>query len=111
PPEIPAEAFEVSPNELVHVLERHAREELQTVAATIPPGIVAGVDVHVGTPWQAICQAAVDRDVDLIVIGSHGYSAIDHLLGTTASKVVNHADRTVVVVRARAPRAPEAKRC
>ena len=36
---------------------------------------------------------------DLIVIGSHGYGAIDRVLGTTAAKVVNHADRTVLVVR------------
>jgi nucleotide-binding universal stress UspA family protein len=38
--------------------------------------------------------------VDLIVIGSHGYDALDRLLGTTAAKVVNHADRSVLVVRA-----------
>ena len=36
---------------------------------------------------------------DLIVVGSHGYSGIDHLLGTTAARVVNHADRSVLVVR------------
>ena len=35
----------------------------------------------------------------LIVIGSHGYGGIDHLLGTTAARVVNHADRPVLVVR------------
>jgi nucleotide-binding universal stress UspA family protein len=35
----------------------------------------------------------------LILIGSHGYSGLDHLLGTTAARVVNHADRSVLVVR------------
>jgi nucleotide-binding universal stress UspA family protein len=35
----------------------------------------------------------------LIVIGSHGFSGIDRLLGTTAGRVVNHADRSVIVVR------------
>jgi universal stress protein F len=53
----------------------------------------------VGVPWQAVCSAAVDEHVDLIVIGSHGYGGVDHLLGTTAAKIVNHADRPVLVWR------------
>lgn len=101
PPELPAEAFEVSPNELVHVLERHAREGLEVIAGGIPREMLAGLDVHVGTPWQAICRAATEHDADLVVIGSHGYSGLDKVLGTTAGKVVNHADRSVFVVRAR----------
>jgi nucleotide-binding universal stress UspA family protein len=44
------------------------------------------------------------HDVDLIVIGSHGYGALDHVLGTTAAKVVNHADRSVLVVRPKGSR-------
>lgn len=34
-----------------------------------------------------------------IVIGSHGHGGIDRVLGTTAAKLVNHADRNVLVVR------------
>lgn len=44
-------------------------------------------------------RAAREHDVDLIVIGSHGYGILDRLIGTTAAKVVNHADRSVLVVR------------
>ncbi len=50
-------------------------------------------------PWDGICRAAREHDADMIVIGSHGYGALDRLLGTTAAKVVNHADRNVLVVR------------
>ena len=42
------------------------------------------------------------RAADLIVIGAHGYGRLDRLLGTTASKVVNHADRDILVVRSSA---------
>ena len=35
----------------------------------------------------------------MIVIGSHGYDTLDKVLGTTAAKIVNHADRSVLVVR------------
>ena len=65
------------------------------------PSVVVHVLVRIGAPWSAICQAARENDVDLVVIGSHGYDALDHVLGTTAAKVVNHSDRSVLVVRDR----------
>jgi nucleotide-binding universal stress UspA family protein len=55
--------------------------------------------VAVGTPWQAICEMAKTENVDLIMVGSHGYQGLDRLIGTTAAKIVNHADRSVLVVR------------
>jgi nucleotide-binding universal stress UspA family protein len=53
-----------------------------------------------GSPWDAIVRVAREEDVDAIMIGSHGYEVLDRIIGTTAAKVVNHADRTVIVVRA-----------
>jgi len=55
--------------------------------------------VRTGVPWQAICEAAREQEAELIILGSHGYGGFDRLLGTTAAKVVNHADRSVMVVR------------
>jgi nucleotide-binding universal stress UspA family protein len=66
------------------------------------------IRVEVGTPWQAICTVAKGMNAELIVIGSHGYGAVDRLLGTTAAKVVNHADCSVLVVRTHAQPKPEA---
>lgn len=99
PPDLPSEAFSVTPDGLVDVLRRHALEDLQVVATAIPKELVAGFDVVVGSPWQSICEEAKRLDVDLVVLGSHGYGALDRLLGTTAAKVVNHCDRSVLVVR------------
>lgn len=48
-----------------------------------------------------IPPAAAKYDVDLIVVGSHGYHGWDRVLGTTASRVANLADRDVLVVRER----------
>ena len=52
-----------------------------------------------GTAWDAICREARETNADLIVIGSHGHSRLARMLGTTAAKVVNNADRNVLVVR------------
>jgi hypothetical protein len=43
------------------------------------------------TAWNVLCNRVRDEEVDLIVIGSPWYGAIDCLLGTTAARVVNHA--------------------
>ena len=80
-------------------LQTQAQKYLEACAGKIPGDLLHGVRVDLGVPWQAVCEAARDESADLIVIGSHGYSGIDHLIGTTAARIVNHADRPVLVVR------------
>jgi universal stress protein F len=99
PREVPPEAYSMTPASLAEVLEAQAKKYLDDLAATLPKELVLGTFVHIGSPWQSICQMADDHKADMIVIGSHGYSGIDRLIGTTAAKVVNHAHQSVVVVR------------
>jgi nucleotide-binding universal stress UspA family protein len=95
-----ASAASLSADELTERLRSEAVLDLERLGAAIePPKLVVHVLVRIGSPWSAICQSAREHEVDLIVIGSHGYEAVDHVLGTTAAKVVNHADRSVLVVR------------
>lgn len=81
-------------------LSAAAKTDLDALAAGLP-GLVEGVHVRIGTPWDAICHEAKELDCDLVVLGSHGYKGLDVLLGTTASKVVNHCERSVLVARPR----------
>ena len=87
---------------LPDAMRHEAEADLARHAATCPPGLVEKMVVHIGVPWEAICSAAKEVEADLIVIGSHGYSGLDRLMGTTAAKVVNHSDRNVLVVRSAA---------
>jgi nucleotide-binding universal stress UspA family protein len=97
--DLPADAYAMAPSEVKKALEQRARTALEQLAGTVGPALVAGVRVTVGAPWQAIDRMAKEENVDLIVIGSHGYDALDRVLGTTAAKVVNHATCSVLVVR------------
>ena len=99
PAGLPPDAFRSSPNELVEQWRSDAVRDLERRAATLEPTIVVHVLVRIGNPWSAICAAAREHDVDLVIVGSHGYEGVDHLIGTTAAKVVNHCDRSVLVVR------------
>ncbi|HUK32341.1 MAG TPA: universal stress protein [Vicinamibacterales bacterium] len=65
---------------------------------------LAGLRVHVvaelGNPAEKILEIATARDVDRIVIATHGRTGISRwMLGSVAEKVMSGADRTVVLVR------------
>ena len=59
--------------------------------------------VH-GVPFHEIIEAAKTQQVDLIVMGTHGRTGLQHvLLGSVAEKVVRLAPCPVLVVRQSVP--------
>lgn len=99
PPEIPLNLYLGGSGDLEGILFENATKELAEVAAQVPAAVLAGQHVSIATPWDGICRTAKDLRVDAIILGSHGYGGLDRLLGTTAARVVNHADCSVFVVR------------
>ena len=99
PSSIPALAWSLQGDEFENFLVEHARDQIQKVADTLPDGLVAEIVAEIGQPADILLRACEERHCDLIVIGSHGYSGLDRLVGTTAGKVVNKSERTVMVVR------------
>lgn len=53
--------------------------------------------VRFGRPAPEIVSAARDEQVDLIIMATHGRSALKHLVGSVTEKVVRLADRPVLV--------------
>ena len=79
-------------------------EELARMAERAPRALVAPPMVREGLlPWRGILASSDELDVDLIVLGSHGYRRAADVLGTTAMRVVSLARRPVLVVRDRLP--------
>jgi nucleotide-binding universal stress UspA family protein len=104
-PEFPAAGAGNPPDSLPAHLTRLALLELTKLWKRAPRLQATTPIVVLGQPWKMILDVAQDLEADLIVIGSHGYQGWDHVLGTTAGKVVNHADRNVFVVHERATEA------
>ena len=102
PQEYPAAASN-APDALQPFLEDEARAQLRELAGTHQRVVVEPLVVLHGQPWRAIIAESQRLKVDLIVIGSHGFGGWDRVLGTTAGKVVNHADRSVLVVHEQLP--------
>jgi nucleotide-binding universal stress UspA family protein len=109
-PDVPQDFYKTTDAPLIDVLCRHARSDLEGMVARIPIELRApdGIEVIVGVAWDVVCHAARRIGAELVVVGSHGYRGLDHLLGTTAAKIVNHAPCSVLVVRELAPVEPAA---
>lgn len=99
PPDLPRDVLAVTDLRLEDILMRNAAEDLKRLMRDIPSARIEELVTAFATPWDGICRAAREHAADLIVIGSHGYGVLDRILGTTAAKVVNHADGNVLVVR------------
>jgi nucleotide-binding universal stress UspA family protein len=88
------------------MLERfeEAGEEATSEVAEQARG--AGLDTETavlkGSPGHALLEYADDHDVDLVTMGTTGRTGLDrYLLGSTAERVVRHADAPVLAVNAR----------
>jgi len=94
-------AHETTPEAVFEELEdqgRRAIEDVHTKARAADVGTIEGV-VARGDPHQAIIDYAVAEDIDLIVMGTHGRTGLDHyLIGSVTEKVVRLADVPVLTV-------------
>lgn len=84
-----------------------ARAEREVAAkALVEEGRRLGIPVHFliweGEPGEAIVEAAVAEEADIIVVGSRGRTGVGRMiLGSVSDHVVRHANCPVVVVRQR----------
>ncbi len=63
------------------------------------PGVPVDIVVRHGTPARAVVEVAVERDVDLVVLGRRGSGGFRGLLmGSVSRRVVERAGRVVLVV-------------
>lgn len=102
PPEFPPAAAGSPTDPLIARTAGSAMHDLSRLIADAPHDVLIQPPiVRLGVPWKVILETAEERDVDLIVIGSHGYQGWDRVLGTTAGKIANVAGRHVLVAHER----------
>ncbi len=73
-------------------LEQVARER-------IPSELKVGLIVTQGSIWREIVREARERQVDLVVMGSHRPGVGDYVLGANATRVAQRAPCSVLIVR------------
>ena len=93
----------MAPDGLPALLLEAGRKELERLSKEVPKERLAGLEVDIGSPWQVLCDIAKRVNADLLIVGTHGYTLLDHVIGTNAARVVNHAPCSTLVVRASIP--------
>lgn len=82
-------------------MRKKGAEELEKLAANEIQDIVKWQTIIVmGKPFAEINRVAKEKNIDLIIIATHGHSGIEHVLfGSTAEKVVRKAPCPVLTIR------------
>jgi nucleotide-binding universal stress UspA family protein len=93
--DVPALVAAELPEGLLQRNIAHARGELAKLAEEV--GAVS--EVRAGHPSLIILEYAKEIGADLIVVASHRPGLQDYFLGSTAARVVRHADCAVLVDR------------
>jgi len=81
-------------------IQKAARESLETWAASnIPETLDIELHVHVGTVYDQIIKTAEALGAECILVGAHGPTLKDYLIGPNAARVARHASQSVFVIR------------
>ena len=91
-----------SPAQPTVVRHDHNEEALTQLHDLMPEAFHGtwGVEIAAGHPAETIVRVARERKADLIVMGTHGRTGLQHaLLGSVAEKVVRLAPCPVLTVR------------
>jgi nucleotide-binding universal stress UspA family protein len=62
-------------------------------------GVELETELRAGHAAELIVRFARERDADLIILGHRGHFLRDHLLGSTADRVAEHAGCPVMIVK------------
>ena len=95
--DIPAFVAAEVPNDVIKTAMKTAKETLDALIRAA--GIKAESEVRSGKPGPSILSSAEECSADLIIIGSHKPGLQDYFLGSTAARVVRHAQCSVLVMR------------
>ncbi len=95
--EVPAYIAAEIPDRVLSERKTEALAALQALASDA--NMVSEATVRTGSPSIGILGAAKDNGCDLIMIASHRPDLRDYFIGSTASKVVRHAECSVLIVR------------
>lgn len=101
------ESLAYSVTDTLNVIEH--RRALETIAATLLENLRAELEEHglavstvlvSGTPYREILKHAEREHMDLIVMGTHGRTGVEHLLiGSVAERIVRLSPCPVLTVR------------
>lgn len=95
--EVPSYIAAELPRDISDRRHAEARVELKALAQSMNAN--AEIEVRTGAASGQILQCAEDSEADLIMIASHRPGLSDYFIGSTAARVVRHAQCSVLISR------------
>jgi len=84
----------------IQKVKQLSRAKLEEIMRT-HEGENLAAEVHEGRPSQVILETIAELEPDLVVMGTHGRTKLDHLLiGSVTERIIRHAPCAVLTVRA-----------
>ena len=94
---LPTMADMAFPPDYFETANKEAQDSLKEIAQA--EKFDAKIEIRMGHPASDILTVAEDEGADLVIIASHKPGFQDYLLGSTAARVVRHAQCPVLVMR------------
>ncbi len=101
PPFLAVRSLDVSEDEIMKSMEKHAKKQLHQTAAILREDSSVQIKevLKKGIDYEEIVNYSKEIDADLIVLATHGRTGILHtLLGSVAEKVIRYAKCPVLVI-------------
>ena len=93
---------EYDPNFIEEITQAALKSIEEKYAGKLPDGVPYEVNLRSGYAATEILKVVEEKQIDLLVMGSHGLTGIAHVLfGSTADRVVRRAACSVLTVRFR----------
>jgi nucleotide-binding universal stress UspA family protein len=90
----------IAPDAWTEAERERAEQAVEETAAAVPEGVSVERVVEDGVPRRQILEYVERTDVDLVVMGTHGRTGLDHyLIGSVTEKVVRQSPVPVMTVR------------
>ncbi|PQO22257.1 universal stress protein [Rhodobacteraceae bacterium WD3A24] len=97
--EVPAYIAAELPQDIGERRRAESLVELKDLAKSLGAGDEVRPEIRTGAASGQILQCAEDNESDLIMIASHRPGLSDYFVGSTASRVIRHAQCSVLVSR------------
>ncbi|MGP9789066.1 universal stress protein [Roseinatronobacter sp. NSM] len=96
--EIPGYVAAAIPQSQISARRKDVEDQLAAIAAEFSDITVEAV-IRQGQPSASILGCAQEANADLIMIASHKPGLSDYFIGSTAARIVRHAQVSVLVTR------------
>ncbi len=97
--EIPSYIAAELPRDIGDKRNADAMVELKSIVQDVGAAETVHPEIRSGAPSAQILQCAEDNKADLVMIASHRPGLSDYFIGSTAARVVRHAQCSVLITR------------